>query len=544
MSNKPKIRACDPCKLRKVKCNGESPCPQCAHTGLRCLYSAAKPRSQGRRGRIISEYRRRTSNLSSTSPGSQESLTDDPTLNKAFFLELIPKYNQTVYPVHPILSEEEVRQNIESMDTDQEACSYVYAFAACTLNLAFRRTPEVVRTIERLIDKSLSSRQHIGPRQGFKPSVRLCMISLHLHNCLGALRELNASFFYLRDAATHAELFRIEDQRDVSPISVHVRVQRQRLYWLVYVQERFVCISDYRQATLLPLKQLPENDSNISIGVQEGFNQIIRLFKLIDADFVQNWLGIHEGQLTAEWIEKKQTELDEQIENPGDTAVLTSMQKADLVVTKQWLKTVIWRLAMANTVMSSSTSIGCLSLLYPIRISKQLRQELRAITKEDIEAHGTGIIHKLFEVTNTVADVIIAAPAYSIQDTAARVDDFLFLAEYLSNLPTWDVTAKRILSEKFETLQNMFPKVNHLDRPVLHSSNQSAHTTPNGTWCNTAESTLPTSVESVPEAQADLNNSFLTNPLLSIDKSLFPQYNDIANQLSSVDFIWTGLEPT
>jgi hypothetical protein len=62
-------KACDACKRRKVRCNGQTRCQQCAHLGLRCIYSpSSKQRSQGKRGHIISEFRNQTSTLPATAP--------------------------------------------------------------------------------------------------------------------------------------------------------------------------------------------------------------------------------------------------------------------------------------------------------------------------------------------------------------------------------------------------------------------------------------------------------------------------------------------
>lgn len=63
------LKACDACKRRKVKCNGQERCQQCAHLGLRCVYSkTGKQRSQGKRGHVISEFRNQTANASAISP--------------------------------------------------------------------------------------------------------------------------------------------------------------------------------------------------------------------------------------------------------------------------------------------------------------------------------------------------------------------------------------------------------------------------------------------------------------------------------------------
>lgn len=62
-------KACDACKRRKVKCNGQERCQQCSHLGLRCVYSVTgKLRSQGKRGHIISEFRNQMNNPHATSP--------------------------------------------------------------------------------------------------------------------------------------------------------------------------------------------------------------------------------------------------------------------------------------------------------------------------------------------------------------------------------------------------------------------------------------------------------------------------------------------
>ncbi|KIV98790.1 uncharacterized protein PV09_09442 [Verruconis gallopava] len=531
-------RACDACKLRKVKCNGEPRCSQCAHSGLRCIYSAtAKPRSQGRRGRVILEYKQQTSNpirhLAPLLPRK-----DELVLDKAYFLNLLPDYMASVYPVQPILSEDEIRQNIEMMDTDKEAYSYVHAFGACTLNLSYigdRRTPDIAEAIERLVNESINSRRLVS--RGYKSSIRQCMTSLHLHNCFMTMRDSDASFFYMRDAITLVQLLGIETNRGMSSLPQHERAKRQRLYWEAYIHERFLAILDYRQAVMRPLQSLPEDDPTIPISVQEGFNQIIRLFQLLDVEFLQNWLGHHDSKITPAWIESKQAELDQQLDNPeGNYAVLNSMQKADLVVTKQWLKTLVWRLAMSNTLLSSSSPKECLSLLFPVRLSKQLRNQLSTISKQDIEIHGSGIVQKLFEITDTIADVIIAAPAHSIQDTANRVDDFLFLAEYLFTFPTLDNTRKSMVQEKLEKLQGMFPQM---------GSNPNSPGTPpffehvgvpDGPWYGATESMLPITVTSPTVTASSPDNELAPSFPTTMNGSLYTQYNEIARRLSVADF--------
>lgn len=497
-------KACDACKRRKVKCNGQDRCQQCSHLGLRCIYSASgKLRTQGKRGHIISEFRKQSTGGCATSPppllpanleqfaapyGSPVQSTErnkapcsasprTPTAlqyEKAFFLELIPDYLEGVYPVQPVITEHELRHYIHVMETDQEIRSFVYSFGGCTLNLTRygeRRTDEVVHTIENLTDLSIES---LGqPRRHFRTSVMRAMQSIFIHNCLMSLQNTDAAFHYMRDAITSIQLLRIDNAEQSATLMAPERARRQRLYWQAYIHERFLAILDYRHAILPPLHTLPEEDPTLPTQVHEGFNQIIKLFRLLDTDFIASWLGTQNnpapGHITSTWVEAKSRELEGDPETDArDLANLTMMQRADLTITREWLRTLVWRLAMTQTLLSSRSSKECLSLLFPIRLSQTLRHLLSSMSRQDIEVHGSSITQKLFEITDTIADVLIHIPAATLDETALRIDDFLFILNFVLLIPVLDTTRRGILLDKLERLQNMFPEaVSNTSSPNL-----------------------------------------------------------------------------
>lgn len=90
--------------------------------------------------------------------------------------------------------------------------------------------------------------------------------------------------------------------------------------------------------------------------------------------------------------------------------MLSAMQQADLIITRQWLRTLTWQMAMSNTLLSSVPQSESLSLTLPTRLSSQLRQFLRRMSHDSIRIHGSGILSKLFEITDTIADVMIHLP--------------------------------------------------------------------------------------------------------------------------------------
>jgi hypothetical protein len=197
------------------------------------------------------------------------------------------------------------------MDSDQDVRSFIFAFGACTLNLTRYgelRTDEVQRTIETLMDYSISTMK--PPYKSFRPSVMRAMQSTFIHNCLMSIQASDAAFHYMRDSLTAVQLLRIDNPEVMAPLPPPERSRRQRLYWQAFIHERFIAILDYRQAILPPLHALPEDDPTIPIQVHEGFNQIIKLFRLLDTDFLKNWLDSKGGSVTSSWVEAKSRELE------------------------------------------------------------------------------------------------------------------------------------------------------------------------------------------------------------------------------------------
>lgn len=194
-----------------------------------------------------------------------------------------------VYPVHPVITGNDLRAFVLSLDTDSDVRSFLFSFAACTLNLTrigSKRTDAVLHDIETLLNLSIESMR--PTYSSFHSTVMRAVQSMFIHNCLMTMQSSDAAFYYMRDAISCIQLLRIDSPEAMASLPLHERARRQRLYWQAFIHERFVAILDYRQAILPPLDSLPEDDPSIPIAVHEGFNQIIRLFRLLDPEFLRN----------------------------------------------------------------------------------------------------------------------------------------------------------------------------------------------------------------------------------------------------------------
>ena len=164
------------------------------------------------------------------------------------------------------------------------------------------------------------------------------------------------------------------------------------------------------------------------------------------------------------------------------------MQRADLAITREWLRTLVWRLAMSKSLLSTRSSKECLTLLFPVRLSQNLRQQVTSMSRQDIEVHGSSIVQKLFEITDTISDVLIHVPAATLEETSLRIDDFLFILDFVLQFPTLDETRRGILLEKLERLQSLFPEVvSNASSPNLPIDLQSPTSDP---WFQVAQSKI------------------------------------------------------
>ena len=146
--------------------------------------------------------------------------------------------------------------------------------------------------------------------------------------------------------------------------------------------------------------------------------------------------------------------------------MLSPMQQADLIITRQWLRTLVWQLAMSNILLSSDSSSESLTLTFPLRLSNQLRLFLARMSHESVGIHGSGILSKLFEITDTIADVVIHLPQASTEDTLQRVDDILFLKRFIFSFPRIQNVHKRILMQKFERMKEVYPDLEEIEHLV------------------------------------------------------------------------------
>ncbi|KAL3476212.1 hypothetical protein BJX99DRAFT_228404 [Aspergillus californicus] len=468
--------ACDPCRRRKVRCNSQSRCQQCEHLNLRCTYThnhdARSRKNAARRGTLISEYRATVPSPKSTKkadvkgvgPASPPDLSLP--LSTMYLDNLIPKYMAYVYPFHPIMTEKEIRESIRQIDSDRDHAAFVFAFTGITIDLTQSNVAasHVSEQITELARRAIELRTPLLP--GSRPSILRAVTSIYIQMCYMSLGQYDLGFFYLREAISMVHLLRIEDDKGpmMTSLDLSERSRRQRLYWLCFVHERFMSIFHFSPATLSPHAAFPEDDPALGPYISHGWTQVIKTFLLLEPAFLDLWIG-DRSQVTVDWVEQKHRELDDELWEL-EVSMLTELQQADLIVTRQWMRTLLWQMAMSNCLLSSNASCPSLSLEMPLRLSDQLRKFLTKISQNTIQVHGSSILSKLLEILNTIADVVIHGSLVTLEETTSRIDDIVFMKDVIFSFRNFQlqVVSRKILVEKMEVIRERFSHVEGASR--------------------------------------------------------------------------------
>jgi len=255
----------------------------------------------------------------------------------------------------------------------------------------------------------------------------------------------------------------VDDPEHQNSFEPAARAQRERLHWLLFIHERFHALSTYRPAVMTLLPNIPERDPSIPPGVNEYFTQLIYVFRVVDDDFIRNWSDKTRPGLTRAWIEKKQAELGNDTNTwSAGFDMLSDMQQVDLIVTRYWLRTLLWEMALHKSILSSNVqnpNHDFLSLAFPIRLSHQLQHCLSNKPREAVEIHGTGILDKIFEITCTVADLLqyVVPNTCTPEIQSAHVDCFLFLHGFLLKMSKFYHVERALLAAKLQAVQRALP---------------------------------------------------------------------------------------
>ena len=232
--------------------------------------------------------------------------------------------------------------------------------------------------------------------------------SLFIANTFFELKCRRASWHFVREAINLSIIAGLHEDKGYINIDEEEQIRRRRAYALFFITERGAAILDSFPVSIfnpppLPSAALPREDPTIIAGL----GALHSLFCLLDVKFVKLW----NTHMQASFGESGYTDLillqNHLRELQIERSVLSEIQRADVLITQQWLRLVFWQAALRLGYISTAADDRSFTYEYPVDIAMALCDVVKSLPPVAIQVHGLGIFEKQFEV------------AYSLMDTLA-----------------------------------------------------------------------------------------------------------------------------
>jgi hypothetical protein len=353
-----------------------------------------------------------------------------------------------MYPIYPLLDQRRIA-TLLSRFTELDTTESGLLKSICALTLVTVEFWPTMTAERRIVVAREYIRQCLEARISNNVMEHATMddvlTSLFIAVAYFDLKSRKTSWFYLREAISLAYLAGINTTIKDSELDPSERIRRQRLYALLFITERGACIHDsFPVSIMLPPDltgaALPDEDPTISLGL----SNIHRLFSLLDMNFVRVWNGAISSSSTEEKFSELAT-LQRELRQPFQIDGVSETQRADILVTQQWLRLTIWQAALRLGLISSSAAESEFGYTYPLELAYALREVLKTLSPAAIQAHGLGIFEKQFEIVYSLLDVL-ALPGSS--QSADHQEVLLSLLLSLSASPKSRDIYVRILQKR------------------------------------------------------------------------------------------------
>ncbi|EPE32242.1 hypothetical protein GLAREA_07375 [Glarea lozoyensis ATCC 20868] len=220
------------------------------------------------------------------------------------------------------------------------------------------------------------------------------------------LNQSRKSWYYLREAMTMGQDLGLHDEKSYATLPPAEALCRRRTFWILYVTERSFAILRHKPLTLQKTPNLPNTVHDYEAPeIHEGFLHLVNSYHLLNSSFVDSWNEASNAPASTLIYTALQQQLN--LSHPAQLS-LTDIQRADILVTQQWLKLIVWQSSMRQGLLSSTASNESMTFSYPLKIAHSLLGVISSLPTTSIEVHGMGIFEKIFEVSNTMLDVMQA----------------------------------------------------------------------------------------------------------------------------------------
>lgn len=329
------------------------------------------------------------------------------------YFHLIPTcldlFMEHIYPIMPLVHMPTLRASI-TRPLERYEMNLLYSLCALTSTHMSGKSiqapgpPSWEAAGRFFLDECISVRQTYDFVED--KSLSAVISSYFVHTAFFELNQNRKSWYYLREALTLGQDLGFHEESTYAGLSPAEALCRRRTFWILYITERSYAILRHKPLTLSKTPSFPTTvHSYESPTIHTGFTHLVNAYHLLDASFVDAW----NESAAAPASTATYTLIQQQLNLPHPAHIsLTDIQKADILVTQQWLRLIVWQSSMRQGLLSSSAADESMTFRYPLSIAHSLLGVITSLPTTSIEVHGMGIFEKIFEIGNTMLDVLHA----------------------------------------------------------------------------------------------------------------------------------------
>lgn len=334
------------------------------------------------------------------SPANSVSLSERPAAiisNLPNLTQDIDQFFGNLYPIWPIINQVSFREWLDHPDQIDysQACLILSICALSALHIPESTSPleePRKRRAQRFIRQCLQLRSNFEYIES--ATILTVQTSLFLSVAEVELQRVRSSWFLLREAIMLAQdLGYYEAPTMPAKLNPTEILSIQRTLYILSLTERGLTLLRNKPFAITMFDSPPDErfdgeDPRILIGLQS----LSKLFNLLDKQFLDAWMNGSAGAPTpatrTQILAAQHTlaSLRFEVEN------LTDIQKADVLITQQWLRLVFWQLSMRQGLLSSASEDATLSYQFPCVVAKSLCIALGEISMAAVFIHGMAIV--------------------------------------------------------------------------------------------------------------------------------------------------------
>jgi hypothetical protein len=363
---------------------------------------------------------------------------------------VLSMYKESLYGIWPLLATEEL---VERLESENDSTIYALATALCGATLS--------NMSQTVMDQSLPAplgaeafiqecRRERGTFDYMEPvTLDTVLTSYFLHIFYGrqTARDQMAAF-YIREAITFAHMFGMHLEDTYSRHSVKEQRIMRKLYFLLFMTERYLCIQQGLPIVLESI-HLPDTDDEENPDAVTGFLNLVTLFSTPGRDFFGRWTSQgSNATMSRDQLLLIQHALQRPLENPS---YINDIQMVDIVVSQHWIRSLAWKLSVISGYVMPNGKRE-MNIEYPLEIAQHTLRGVTQFSPAAFEVHGPGMEVKMFEIATALADSILCKPEEPSCLIVGRKDTLKTMANFMSSLYVMNPGLRDSLSQKVELI--------------------------------------------------------------------------------------------